>query len=387
MRSLFLAASLLGLSACGLNGTDRYEEDETAADRSANSTTQSLSDSMASDDEGLGKKDPALAITDPEDRPVMQAQVVLERLGFGPGVVDGEMGLSTQNALRGFQEVNKLSVTGELDPGTVKALTKWDKIPATRVVRIPKEWGAIAFTATPADREDQAELDKFEYETLAEKLAERFHTTPDVLAALNPGGRPVGSKGASGSSDAPASGTPQFKPGQIIRVPNVGADRIAPDVVNDKKWEETLRSLGVGTEQPEVTRIVVSKNAGTLRAYGEGGKLVALFTVSTGSEKDPLPLGNWAIKGVAYNPTYTYNPQLFWDADKSEGKLQLPPGPNGPVGVVWIDLSKESYGIHGTPEPHTIGRAQSYGCVRLTNWDAARLAQMVSTSTKVEFVA
>lgn len=387
MRSVFLAASLLALSACGLNGTDRNDEDETAADRSANSTTQSLADSMASDDEGLGKKDPALAIPDPEDRPVMQAQVVLERLGFGPGVVDGETGLSTQNALRGFQEVNKLPVTGELDPATVKALAKWDKIPATRVVRIPQNWGEIAFKPTPSDREDQAELDRFEYESLAEKLAERFHTTPEVLAALNPGGRPAGSRGADRDADAPASATPQFKPGQIIRVPNVGADRIAPDVVNDKKWEETLRSLGVGTEQPEVARIVVSKSAGTLRAYSEGGKLVALFTVTTGSQKDPLPLGNWAIKGVAYNPTYTYNPELFWDADKSEGKLQLPPGPNGPVGVVWIDLSKESYGIHGTPEPHTIGRAQSYGCVRLTNWDAARLAQMVSTSTKVEFVA
>lgn len=387
MRSVFLAASLLALSACGLNGTDRNDEDETAADRSANSTTQSLADSMASDDEGLGKKDPALAIPDPEDRPVMQAQVVLERLGFGPGVVDGETGLSTQNALRGFQEVNKLPVTGELDPATVKALAKWDKIPATRVVRIPQDWGSIDFAPTPADREDQAELEKFEYETLAEKLAERFHTTPEVLAALNPGGRPAGARGADRDADAPASATPQFKPGQIIRVPNVGADRIAPDVVNDKKWEETLRSLGVGTEQPEVARIVVSKSAGTLRAYSEGGKLVALFTVTTGSQKDPLPLGNWAIKGVAYNPTYTYNPELFWDADKSEGKLQLPPGPNGPVGVVWIDLSKESYGIHGTPEPHTIGRAQSYGCVRLTNWDAARLAQMVSTSTKVEFVA
>lgn len=387
MRSVFLAASLLALSACGLNGTDRNEEDETAADRSANSTTQNLADSMASDDEGLGKMDPALKIADPEERPMMQAQVVLDRLGFGPGVVDGEMGMSTQNALRGFQDVNRLAVTGELDPATVKALAKWDKVPATRVVRIPQDWGSIDFTPTPAEREDQAELEKFEYETLAEKLAERFHTTPEVLAALNPGGRPAGAKGADRDADAPGSATPQFKPGQIIRVPNVGADRIAPDAVTDKKWEETLRSLGVGTEQPEVARIVVSKQAGTLRAYDERGKLVALFTVTTGSEKDPLPLGNWAIKGVAYNPNYTYNPELFWDADKSEGKLQLPPGPNGPVGVVWIDLSKESYGIHGTPEPHTIGRAQSYGCVRLTNWDAARLAQMVSTSTKVEFVA
>ena len=342
---------------------------------------------MASDDEGLGKKDPALAIADPEQRPVMQAQVVLDRLGFGPGVIDGEPGLSTQNALRGFQEVNKLPVTGELDTATVKALAKWDTIPATRVVRIPGEWADIAFKTTPADRAEQAAMDKFEYETLKEKLAERFHTTPEVLAALNPGGRPAGAKIDNGAIASSSADKPVFKPGQIIRVPNVGADRIAPNAITDKGWSETLKALGVGTDQPEAARIVVSKQAGTLRAYNAGGKLVALFTVTTGSEKDPLPLGKWQIKGVAYNPDYTYNPDLFWDAAKGEGKLRLPPGPNGPVGVVWIDLNKESYGIHGTPEPHTIGRAQSYGCVRLTNWDAARLAQMVSTSTAVEFVA
>ena len=392
MRHLVLAVStlavpLLALSACGFEGTDRYADDGTAADRSANSTTQSLADSMASDDEGLGRKDPALAVPDPEQRPVMQAQVVLDRLGFGPGVIDGEAGLSTQNALRGFQEVNKLPQSGELDPATVKALARWQAIPATRLVRIPQEWGEIAFTPTPSDRARQAEMDKFEYESLTEKLAERFHTTPDVLAALNPGGRPAGVKGEGDDDRNASSGEVTFSAGQIIRVPNVGADRIAPDAVTDKGWIETLKALGVGTDQPEAVRVVVSKQAGTLRAYDESGKLVGLFTVSTGSAKDPLPLGKWQIKGIAYNPDYTYNPDLFWDAAKDEGKLRLPPGPNGPVGVVWIDLNKESYGIHGTPEPHTIGRAQSYGCVRLTNWDAARLAQMVSTDTQVEFVS
>ena len=102
---------------------------------------------------------------------------------------------------------------------------------------------------------------------------------------------------------------------------------------------------------------------------------------------DPLPLGDWKILGKAYNPPFAYNPELFWDVADNEEKQQLPPGPNGPVGVVWIDLSKEHYGIHGTPNPETIGRAESHGCVRLTNWDAARLAQMVSGSTKVSFVA
>jgi lipoprotein-anchoring transpeptidase ErfK/SrfK len=131
---------------------------------------------------------------------------------------------------------------------------------------------------------------------------------------------------------------------------------------------------------------VVSKSEDTLKAYDEGGKLVALFTVTSGSSHDPLPLGDWKINGVSRNPPFHYNPDLFWDAKATDEKTTLPPGPNGPVGVVWIDLSKEHYGIHGTPEPQTIGRAESHGCVRLTNWDAARLAQMVSPGTKVQFV-
>ena len=100
---------------------------------------------------------------------------------------------------------------------------------------------------------------------------------------------------------------------------------------------------------------------------------------------DPLPLGEWGINGVGHNPTFRFDPTLFWDVPDSEEEQHLPPGPNGPVGVVWIDLTKEHYGIHGTPEPQTIGRSQSHGCVRLTNWDAARLAGMVSTQTEVLF--
>jgi lipoprotein-anchoring transpeptidase ErfK/SrfK len=177
-----------------------------------------------------------------------------------------------------------------------------------------------------------------------------------------------------------------FRPGQQIRVPNIGADRIAPGRVDDRDWQRTLAALGVGTEQPEADRIVVSKSGKTLKAYN-GDKLVALFTVSSGSSEFPLPLGEWKILGEAYNPPYNYDPEVL-GKDNSNGKTYtLPPGPNGPVGVIWIDLSKEHYGIHGTPDPETIGRAQSSGCVRLTNWDAARLSQMVSTKTKVIFEA
>ena len=170
-------------------------------------------------------------------------------------------------------------------------------------------------------------------------------------------------------------------------MPNIGGDRIDPSRVEDKTWQATLASLGVGTDQPHVSKIVVDKSGGWLKGYDDSGKLVAMFTVTTGSQHDPLPLGTWGITTVSHNPHFNYNPDLFWDADSSDTKQRLPPGPNGPVGVVWIDLTKEHYGIHGTPEPQTIGRTQSHGCVRLTNWDAARLAQMVDTKTKVVFQA
>ena len=121
--------------------------------------------------------------------------------------------------------------------------------------------------------------------------------------------------------------------------------------------------------------------------YDGAGKLLALFTVTTGSSHDPLPLGEWGVNGVSRNPPFAYDPDLFWDVPDHEEEHRLPPGPNGPVGVVWIDLTREHYGIHGTPNPETIGRAQSHGCVRLTNWDAARLAGMVDGSTRVVFDA
>ena len=413
MRRLIAATSLLTLAACGLSGTDRYKDEEKTATTQGSDTASyatmaadNLADQMAS----LDGQQLATDIPDPEQRPVMQAQVVLDRAGFMPGVVDGKMGMSTVNALKGFQEANGLTVSGEMDEATKQALARWQSIPATRVVTIPADWGSETYYRTPEEPEDQARMQRLGYASLDERLAERFHTTVDVLKALNPGGRPAGAPAPTGAATATpartatptptstATGTdapfaPQpgptstFTAGQQIRVPNVGADRIEPGKVDNASWQQTLASLGVGTVQPRADRIVVSKSGNTLKAYDASGKLTAIFTVSSGSSQFPLPLGTWEINGESYNPPFSYDPALLVGADKSDEKQKLPPGPNSPVGVVWIDLSKEHYGIHGTPEPQTIGRAQSSGCVRLTNWDAARLAQMVSGSTKVEFVA
>ena len=132
---------------------------------------------------------------------------------------------------------------------------------------------------------------------------------------------------------------------------------------------------------------MVDKSEGVLKVFSGADQLVAQFPVTIGSTHDPLPVGKWKVTTYAFLPPFHYQPDLFWDAKDSAKERRLAPGPNGPVGVAWLDLTKEHYGIHGTPEPQTIGRTESHGCVRLTNWDAARLAQMVDTSTKVVFEA
>jgi lipoprotein-anchoring transpeptidase ErfK/SrfK len=407
MRNILAAVVLMALAACGSdNGSNAQQR---AAPPTA-TAPQNGADSMASQDPAAGQQ-AKVDIPDPEPRPIMQAQVVLDRQGFGPGVIDGKMGISTENALKGFQEARGLPVTGKLDPATQQALGAWSNIAATRVVRIPQDWGARQYQKVPEEPEDQAKMQELGYASLDERLAERFHTTAAVLDQLNPNGQPAGmgapvpAEGgeptAQGNAQAAAASpppTPSASPsrdpsvsvyhaGQLVRVPNIGADRIDPTVVEDKAWQATLASLGVGTDQPHVSKVVVDKSGGWLKGYDRAGKLVAMFTVTTGSQHDPLPLGTWGVTTISRNPHFNYNPDLFWDADANDTKERLPPGPNGPVGVVWIDLTKEHYGIHGTPEPQTIGRTQSHGCVRLTNWDAARLAQMVDTSTKVVFQA
>jgi lipoprotein-anchoring transpeptidase ErfK/SrfK len=375
-----VCGSLL-LAACGFDGTDRNQDEAAAA--------------PVAESEAAGDTFEEVALADSEPRPMMQLQVVLDRQGFGPGVIDGREGLSTANALKGFQEANEIEVTGELDLATRGALARWDDVAATRVVRIPASWGRETYRQVPDEPADQAKMDRLGYASIDERLAERFHTTVEVLHALNPGGRPAEAKSASPATPAAAASPsasdsaakPSLRAGQLVRVPNAGVDRVSAHSEDNEEWNRTLASLGVDSVQPDAARIVVDKSDGWLKAYDKAGKLVALFTVTTGSGHDPLPLGEWGVNGVSRNPPFAYDPDLFWDVPDHEEEQQLPPGPNGPVGVAWIDLTREHYGIHGTSAPETIGRAQSHGCVRLTNWDVARLAGMVDGSTKVVFEA
>ncbi|HSX56499.1 MAG TPA: L,D-transpeptidase [Sphingomonas sp.] len=310
---------------------------------------------------------PAKAAGSALSRDILHVQVILDQLGFSPGILDGREGQSLTAALQGFQISRQIPVTGKMDARTLQALHPHRAIRPTRILRLTADSLAGPYVRPwPKDPQAQAKLKTMGYRSAIEKLAEMFHTTPQVLIELN-------------SPDT------RLAPGVPVQVPNaVPASRDYPADWKPE-WRKTLSDLNVSATQPKAGRIVVDKSDKVLRVFDKQGKLAAQFSVTTGSTRDPLPIGSWKIRGVATNPEFHYNPKLFWDVSDKKPKALLPPGPNSPVGVVWIDLSKEHYGIHGTPEPHLIGRTQSHGCIRLTNWDAARLALMVEPGTVAVF--
>ena len=310
---------------------------------------------------------PAKAV--PIDRNVLHVQVILDHLGFGPGVLDGRGGQSLVAALKGFQEAKGLPITGKTDAATMRALYPYRAARPTVSVALTPEMLAGPFVnPLPKDPAKQAELQTIGYRTVMEKLGEMFHTTPAVIMALN----------------AP---TTKLSAGTKVVFPNALPTSRDYDAKLRPDWRATLTMLNVDAKQPQADHVVVDKSDGVLRVLDANDNLIAQFSATMGSSHDPLPLGTWTIKGSDYNPKFHFNPALFWDAKKGQKKEMLPPGPNGPVGVVWMDLSKDHYGIHGTPNPETIGRAESHGCIRLTNWDAARLSMMIKPGTKAVFQA
>lgn len=301
------------------------------------------------------------------DGTIFHAQVLLDRAGFSPGVIDGEKGISVTAAVEGFQEARGLKVSGELDQATRQALLQ-DRAPSTRRLRIDESDAAGPFVGPiPKDPAEQAKMQRLGYRNLLEKIAEKFHTSPATIIALN---------------------DPKqiLKAGTVLVLPNVLPSSRSYENIQGEQ-AQLLSDLNISGSQPKAARVVVDKSDKVVRVLGEGDKLIAQFPATMGSAKDPLPLGNWKVNSVAYNPPFKYQPKLFWDVEDSEKEQLLPPGPNGPVGVVWIDLNKEHIGIHGTNSPETIKRAESHGCVRLTNWDAARLTRMIQDGMQVVFQA
>ncbi|MCC7186214.1 MAG: murein L,D-transpeptidase [Acidobacteria bacterium] len=272
--------------------------------------------------------------------PALGVQVQLARAGFSPGEIDGKEGPNTTKALAAYIDIHKAA------PADGKETLESYTLTADDV--------AGPFVEIPADMMAKARLTSLGFTSLMEALGEQFHSAPDLLTALNPG--------------------VEFVAGATIQVPRV------------PRMSSVPATTTTSTEATEAFKVIVSKGESTVRAYNSTGTLLLYAPVTSGSDKDPLPLGEWAVTGVARNPPFHYNPDLFWDADPSHAKATIPPGPNGPVGVLWIDLTKEHYGIHGTPEPGKIGHTDSHGCVRMTNWDVQTLAGLVKKGTQVLFV-
>lgn len=270
---------------------------------------------------------------------MLRAQVLLDRAWFSPGEIDGQGGTNTKRAIAAFRAAHGLPAGDGLDAALWEALNR-DPAPALVLYTLTEADVKGPFAPVPADMMKKAEMDTLGYASVEELLGEKFHASPGLIKSLNPG------------KDLGVAGTQ-------ITVPNVSA-LPAP---------------------AKAARVVVKKADSSVNLIDATGKLYARFPASSGSEHDPLPIGVWKINGVARNPAFHYNPKLFWDANPEHSKAKIPPGPNNPVGLVWIDLSKEHYGIHGTPEPSRIAKSQSHGCIRLTNWSALHVAQAVAPGT------
>jgi lipoprotein-anchoring transpeptidase ErfK/SrfK len=271
---------------------------------------------------------------------VVRAEILLDRAHFSCGEIDGDFGVNLEKTVIAFQRDRGLQPSGSINQATWDRLNT-DHAPPLFSYTISTDDVTGPFAdSIPARLMDQASLPALGYTSPLEELAERFHSSPALLRALNPG------------ADFASAG-------QQITVPN-------------------LLTMPRGSA---AARIVISKSETSVRAYDAAGRLLAFYVATIGSQYDPLPVGGWKVRSVAHNPVFHYNPDLFWDAADSDEKATLKPGPNNPVGLVWIDLSKEHYGIHGTPEPSRIGHTASHGCIRLTNWDAVELAGMVRPGT------
>lgn len=273
-----------------------------------------------------------------------KVQILLDRSGTSPGVIDGFKGGMSESAIKAFERREGLPMDGVLDSQVWTLLQPYAAQALTMNYTITQSDAEGLVDAIPTDYAEKAQMSAMAYTSVAEKLGERFHMDEKFIAFLNPGVPLV--------------------PGSTIKV-MVPAQPI----------------------KRQVTRIIVDKATRRVAAYDAAGKMVVDYPATVGSDATPSPSGHHTVVTVALDPTYTYNPKVNFKQGNNDKVLIVPPGPNGPVGNVWIDLSKPTYGIHGTPTPSRLFVNQSNGCVRLTNWDARELAGMVRGGvTTVEFL-
>jgi lipoprotein-anchoring transpeptidase ErfK/SrfK len=275
---------------------------------------------------------------------VVKLQVLLDRASFSPGEIDGRLGENLKKAMVAFAEANNFKSSEQVTPELWSKLAV-DHTPITNEYTLTDDDVRGPFLdKLPAKMEAMKNLPALSYTSVREALAEKFHMSEELLDALNPG--------------------KSFeKAGETITVVQVRSDKLTGDIA----------------------RIVVDKNAQTVRVFNKAGGLVAFYPATVGSNEKPAPSGTLRVTKVANNPPYEYNPDYAFKGVRSKERFTIKPGPNNPVGAVWIGLSEKSYGIHGTPYPSKVSKSESHGCVRLTNWDARHLASGAKKGTVVEF--
>jgi lipoprotein-anchoring transpeptidase ErfK/SrfK len=326
MYRLAVAAALLACSvACSAAAapTDPLAQPRVAA-INARTTLPSLKEGMRGD-------------------AVVRAQVLLDRAWFSPGEIDGRFGLNMRRTLAAFQEARGLRPTGRIDRDTWDALLA-DQNPPLVAYALTDQDVAGPFVRIPSDMMARAELQHLGYQSAEEAIAERFHVAPSLLRQLNPHAR--------------------YAAGDTLVVPDV------PDLPDAQP-------------RGKVHTLTIDKSERMLRVLDSAGAVIAAFPVSIGGARDPLPVGTLKIVKKVDNPTFTYDPALLHVTDRRHEKVDIAPGPNNPVGNVWLSLSKPHWGIHGTPEPSRVGSMETNGCVHLTNWDARRLSRIVATGAAV----
>lgn len=351
---LFLGVSLLALAACEIRPREVAEAKSaptppTATPAPAEPPLLALPPQPSASPLAQAVDEAAWAATPatPESKRdmMLRAQVLLDRAHFSPGVIDGQNGENVKNAVAAFERANRLPVDGALDAEVWAKLTA-DAGPVLTDYVITAEDVAGPYTPEiPKDYADMAKLERLGFTGPLEALAERFHMDIPLLQALNPG------------ADFSAVGTKI-----VVAAPS------RPEL------------------PAKVAKVEVDKARKQVRAYDAAGKLLAAYPATVGSAELPTPSGEWAVRTIAPQPTWTYDPGRLNFGDRKAGKLTLKAGPNNPVGAVWIDLTKDTYGIHGAPEPRMVGKVASHGCVRLTNWDAQQLAKAVEKGSKVIFL-